>query len=725
MKLLKYSIFAIAFVAAFALPRFVSAQTIDNAQMKALNDQQTKVRSMAPADAAYPGELDALKALCISFDTELVAITKGKYGAELSVNGPPRCGLGTVDTTYKASEDESLVDTYRLKPPIPGDVVIAHINSISDIDSPNTFDAAKYKEIVDAAASPVNPLAAFVNMLVEGIGNITASILALIAAIALKILDLTLEYTTAGAKTPDIVFTGWVIIRDFMNIMFVVALIVMGIATIIRVESYNFRNLLFRLIVMAILINFSQIIAITLIDFSNMLINIFKPEGTIMDFGRLIFQSYITNGDGLEGALGYGRTPLQGIPIVITKWISLVVLSVSFLMVAGLMVVRLIGLWFLIMLSPAAYALGILPRTKSYADMWWDYFIKYLIWGPVVMFFFRISFMFMKDKGNNVMNDSIVDNLFISSFIFFGFMIAKKTGMAGASAVTGYADSVLKRAKGYGVKAADGAKTGAWAGAKYVGRGTAIKKFGKLAGDDVMEKFGERMEKRTAKWQAYPVATAKGMKYKYWDKPGKDRTDVIEAQKREYQIKNNYLGDFDKESATTLKGVDVLNLVAHKIEGDAALKSAKVDNIIEHGTKGAKDALLYSYQQGLIKVGQYSDPKEYEQVKLAIRELGWKMSHRRGEMDDKFMAEPKSTELIINLKRDGLKNFEEKEGTLPETDTAGREQIESTLTIDDHKIRAKNMFIKFTPKDNGNQNSNPNPNPIPNATPTPGANPNP
>src|SRR3989338_1289026 len=64
------------------------------------------------------------------------------------------------------------------------------------------------------------------------------------------------------------VITGWGIMRDVANIFFVLILLVIAFATIMNIEKYGYRSLLKRLIVMAILVNFSMTIVGLMIDLS-------------------------------------------------------------------------------------------------------------------------------------------------------------------------------------------------------------------------------------------------------------------------------------------------------------------------------------------------------------------------------------------------------------------------------------------------------------------------
>src|SRR3989344_4190209 len=71
--------------------------------------------------------------------------------------------------------------------------------------------------------------------------------------------------------TEPIVELGWKTLRDVSNMFFVLILLIVAIGTIIKWDVINYRQNLRRLILMALLINFSRTIAAFLIDFSQVI----------------------------------------------------------------------------------------------------------------------------------------------------------------------------------------------------------------------------------------------------------------------------------------------------------------------------------------------------------------------------------------------------------------------------------------------------------------------
>ena len=84
--------------------------------------------------------------------------------------------------------------------------------------------------------------------------------------------DLAFGYNFDGfLKNRTMIEQGWTISRDVANIFFNLILLIIAIATIMRIQSYGAKSLLPKLIVIALIINFSLSIGYVIIDFSNLL----------------------------------------------------------------------------------------------------------------------------------------------------------------------------------------------------------------------------------------------------------------------------------------------------------------------------------------------------------------------------------------------------------------------------------------------------------------------
>lgn len=94
--------------------------------------------------------------------------------------------------------------------------------------------------------------------------NIIVQAMAAVAATAISLTAYLIEWAIEWGQDVlnlSIVKEGWNIVLNFANLGFVLAIIVIAFATIFRVESYALKQTLWKLIVAAILVNFSLFIA--------------------------------------------------------------------------------------------------------------------------------------------------------------------------------------------------------------------------------------------------------------------------------------------------------------------------------------------------------------------------------------------------------------------------------------------------------------------------------
>lgn len=222
-----------------------------------------------------------------------------------------------------------------------------------------------------------------------------------------------------GFVNASVVKNGWEIVRDIANLFFIIILLVMAFGTVLGIQAYHARSLLGKFIIMVILVNFSKSIAGFMIDFAQVImltfVNAFAENAvfyltksvgiqqllnisTDAEAGGLISGGAFSNFVGTIGSL---------ILAVIMLFAYLAVIWAAFL----ILVVRVVMLWVLIVLSPIAYVMEVLPRTKSYANQWWSMFGKYVTVGPVMAFFLWLSITFMAQGIKTVGEDNVATDL--------------------------------------------------------------------------------------------------------------------------------------------------------------------------------------------------------------------------------------------------------------------------------------------------------------------------
>ena len=196
------------------------------------------------------------------------------------------------------------------------------------------------------------------------------------------------------------VIEGWAIVRDLSNMFFVVILLVIAFSTILHLENYSYKKWLPKLILMAVLINFSKTICGLLIDVAQIVmltfVNAFKDiaGGNIIDM--LGIKDIVTMAKNTEG-VGFWTIVGAYVLGLIYMIVALVVITTMMMM----LVMRLVMIWIYVVLSPLAYLLAAFPGGAQYSSKWWKDFTQNLIVGPVLAFFIWLSFAALQ-TGNEL-----------------------------------------------------------------------------------------------------------------------------------------------------------------------------------------------------------------------------------------------------------------------------------------------------------------------------------
>jgi hypothetical protein len=303
--------------------------------------------------------------------------------------------------------------------------------------------------------------------------------------------------TTLGFTKSQVVQIGWPIIRDLANMFFSLILLVISFATILRIESYGMKQILWRLVVAALLINFSLVIAGVVIDASNVMTRFFIKDNFQLNGSEATISSAILNSlqvtsfwksDATQGNSNIGTTTQNasvsaaepGSPgfgaiflNVILGAVLMLVTAFVLLAAAFLFFIRMVVLWILLIFAPLAWLAMILPGTRSMWSKWWSEFMKWNIF-PVVYGFFIYLTIAMISKGVLLNNPNITEatkqanatwgsqagsifqNGFSSSisiitnyvimiiFLVAGLVFARSSGIAGASAMVNMGTSIRK-----------------------------------------------------------------------------------------------------------------------------------------------------------------------------------------------------------------------------------------------------------------------------------------
>ncbi len=305
----------------------------------------------------------------------------------------------------------------------------------------------------------------------------------------------------------DSPYEGWKIVRDIVNMFFILGLVIISFATILRIETYGIKQLLPKLIIVAILINFSFLACGIIIDASNIPAKYFagqlKALGEEGQGAGLILSSAMIdnpvqteppeipeNGESGNGENGNGENgKSEGIALQSLAHFAItmlfqtgVLMLASFVILIGaiLLVVRMAALWLLVILAPFAWFFGIFPALKAQTSKWWSNFFKYAFFAPIYIFFVWLSIRIMGVLEIGPINTESASNMFasqafqgaIQAFTHFVIIVILLLGAPIVAMSTGIygSNAVIKGAQGMAKKGTSLPWRGVRSGAKALGQ---------------------------------------------------------------------------------------------------------------------------------------------------------------------------------------------------------------------------------------------------------------
>lgn len=273
--------------------------------------------------------------------------------------------------------------------------------------------------------NPANAVNGWAHILVGSLANAIVSVLGWVLIKLMAVFMYVAQYDKFIHSAA--VTNGWIIARDVANMFFVVIMLVIAFATILNIESYNYKKWLPKLILMAILINFSKTICGLLIDVAQVIMLTFVNSFKDVAAGNLTQMLGISDWQSMQGMKEVGGWEVASAYILAVIYVIIALITIAAMV--GMLVMRIIMIWIYVVLSPFAYLLAAFPGGQKYSSQWWGDFIKNLIVGPVLAFFIWLSFTSMVDLHDNSKFDGI--DKFVSNNTGSGSVAGCKTNEKG------------------------------------------------------------------------------------------------------------------------------------------------------------------------------------------------------------------------------------------------------------------------------------------------------
>lgn len=289
-------------------------------------------------------------------------------------------------------------------------------------------------------------------------GQLQHELLGKLIVVPAKWLDASLNSTFLQNFTRAPVLNNlWGLTRDIANMFFILALLVAAFGTIFNIQKLKAGEMLPKIIIAALLINFSLVIGQVIIDVFNFLsMAILKAIGaTSIRFGELAELAALQPSVGEKGfsdclkniGTCLGAYGIEALGLTIFGLFSMIALTFA----AFFIFLRAPILWFMLIFAPIAWLTSIFPQTRKFYSSWWHHFLYWCYFLPIYLFFIYLGFTFISQGSAtilaNISNEklgfggmtllALSKNVIAVLTLLGGFWVATKIGGLGATVTVG------------------------------------------------------------------------------------------------------------------------------------------------------------------------------------------------------------------------------------------------------------------------------------------------
>lgn len=265
---------------------------------------------------------------------------------------------------------------------------------------------------VDLVSIPINVLLLILAAVAYAVGFIGSGLLQL-AAWLVEFFIVEMNSNILLSPTVD---TGWKATKELANLGFVLGIIIIAFMTIIRYESYGAKQLLWRLIIAALLVNFSLTIAGVFIDFAGVLTDFFLSQitGGGANFklstqlaGAFAPQSFLQARSSvlevLKSVADFNGA-LSFLTSMVFSALFTFLIAIALLVLAFMALIRFVILTFLLVLVPLAFLFWIFPMFQHLWSKWWGEFFKWVFFLPSALFFLYLALAIATHRSGYLKN---------------------------------------------------------------------------------------------------------------------------------------------------------------------------------------------------------------------------------------------------------------------------------------------------------------------------------
>ncbi len=248
-----------------------------------------------------------------------------------------------------------------------------------------------------------DPFAKAVKKVAEIINSLNASIVS------------ALRWTMDLGNMGDIsgLSTAWMVLRNLVNILFVLILVVISLATMLRIDQNKFsiRSTLPLLVFAVLAVNFSLLFATILNNSAYVLASPFANQAEQM----------ITTVGGFNADLTSSQSQTSfGAAVVLL--VAAIIVLIALLILLFFFIIRIMMLWLLAAASPVMFLALVLPITRGEAKKIMQTWIKWVYMAPVAFVVLFIGTSMIKPLADSIPGDDSGANAILRAIFFAGLV---------------------------------------------------------------------------------------------------------------------------------------------------------------------------------------------------------------------------------------------------------------------------------------------------------------
>ena len=529
----------------------------------------------------------------------------------------------------------------------------------------------------------------------------------------------------------DAVDMGWRVVRDFLNMFFVLLLLFTAISTILRIESFSAKKYFVKIILAAVLINFSKPITLAIIDVSQLAMNFFLNNIQVAESN---YAAYLSQQVGLGEAYGaqQGET-MEVMFSLVAGIIFVLVFSVMIFVLALSLLYRIVAFWVLTVLSPLAFfgmamPTGLLGQATS---TWVKKITHWAFYGPVLMFFLWLALIFVQNikaanlgvagsAGSNGIPSMIhtfstdILNHFIPFavaiyLLFYGYDLTKSFASATGSAMSNlmskgqlWADKALRTGAGIGTLGVAPLAAGAYGmaqnrlkleGAAFrAGMGSRVRKRFKIESAD------EKKARHAAWWggesEQVKYERKKALeKVKDWELEGISDADLAKKRGSKDKIERKAAAMYDAKEGN-FKNLESYEKAMDTLEGDESLKKKVRADAEKKNLKAVLDHdIKYKNPEQVKKFNEHIDA-EINKRRAAVEANGGTYTARMAAAErNRLNTDDGFRDFVYKSKLDSMKltDMEKQDATFHNSQELARYAAMQIAGGTDKRFTAKNL----------------------------------